>query len=334
MKRLIICSDGTWNTPDQRVPSNIVKLSHLISTESLDGSAQVVYYDQGVGTGNVLDRLTGGAFGRGLDNNIEDNYRFLVNNYAPGDDIFLFGFSRGAYTVRSTVGLIRKCGVLRKEHAGKVRAAYDLYRRRDVNPDLPDVVSFRKDFSHDADIKFVGVFDTVGALGIPVRGLRLLTKGKYQFHDTQLTSKVKFAYHALAIDERRTPFKPTLWTNVPKPGQTVEQAWFAGVHSDIGGSLDSAGLGDVTLQWMISRATACGLSFDAAVVGQRVKPSADGQMHVSMTGLYRYTRGYTRPLGVESPPTEAVHKAAVVRSSYQPANLAAYVARPDHKVVV
>jgi uncharacterized protein (DUF2235 family) len=337
LKRIIICSDGTWNRPDQREPSNVVKLSNLIAPEGPGGITQTVFYDLGVGTGNIVDRLTGGAFGRGLDNNIEDNYRFLVHNFTDGDEIYLFGFSRGAYTVRSTVGLIRKCGVLRKEHAGRIRDAYNLYRRRDASADEPESVKFRADYSRVTDVKFVGVFDTVGALGMPVRGLRFLSRGKYEFHDTQLSSKVKFAYHALAIDEHRTPFKPTLWTNVPKPGQTVEQVWFAGAHSDIGGSSDADGLGDVSLQWMISRASACGLAFHEADMRQTVRPNPLGPVHDSKVGLYKFTRGFDRPLGSESASTEAVHRAVVRRTQesdpgYSPKNVAAYMTRDDRRV--
>ncbi len=125
-KRIIVCADGTWNWIGQRFPTNVVKLARAIAPTAPDGISQVVFYDQGVGTGNILDKLTGGAFGNGLEQNLSDNYHFLMHNYAEGDDLFFFGFSRGSYTVRSLAGLIRKCGILHKVHADKFHDAYSL----------------------------------------------------------------------------------------------------------------------------------------------------------------------------------------------------------------
>ena len=207
--------------------------------------------------------MSGGAFGHGLEDNVYEAYRFLVGNYEPGDELFLFGFSRGAFTARSLAGMIRKCGILERQHVRRYPAAIALYRD-DQHPDSPAARTFRRAHAVGGDatlpIRFIGVWDTVGALGIPLRGLRGLTRHKYQFHDTELSGSVAQACHALAIDERRAPFEPTLWAYRPKPGQTVEQVWFAGVHSDVGGGYPDTGLADITLEWMIDRAQGAGLT--------------------------------------------------------------------------
>lgn len=352
MKRLILCCDGTWNSADQEdkgtpCPTNVVKLGYRVAKR--DGSIpQIVYYDQGVGTGNVLDHLTGGAFGQGLEENIHDAYRFLVANYEPGDELYLFGFSRGAYTARSIAGMVRKCGVLRREFVQHYRDAIALYRS-EHRPTDAAAVKFRKDYSVSGDdaikIRFIGVWDTVGALGIPLRGLRGLTRGKHQFHDTELSGVVENACHALAIDERRAPFAPTLWLHKPKPGQTVEQVWFCGVHSDIGGGYPECGLSDITLGWMIGKARGVGLVFDsAAMQAHPLRPDPMAPLHNSKTGLYRLTVGIDRAVGraVANPdepesatgrddPTQSVHESVRVRwdsdTAYRPPELLAYFKR-------
>jgi uncharacterized protein (DUF2235 family) len=352
MRRLILCCDGTWNSADQEhddapCPTNVVKIGYRIAKH--DGAVpQIIYYDQGVGTGNVLDRYSGGAFGEGLEDNIHDAYRFLVANYEPGDELFFFGFSRGAYTSRSIAGMVRKCGILRREFVQHYRDAIALYRM-EHHPDDDAPVKFRKDYSvcgsEDIKIKFIGVWDTVGALGIPLRGLRGLTRGKYQFHNTELSRTVEYAYHALAIDEHRAPFEPTLWAYKPKPGQTIEQVWFCGAHSDVGGGYPEVGLSDITLDWMIGKARGAGLIFDeAAIQAHSLHPNPRGDLHNSKTGLYRLTAGIDRTIGcsTEDPknpddapkrddPTQSVHDSARARwdndPSYRPSSLREYFKR-------
>lgn len=345
MKRLILCCDGTWNSADQEssgapCPTNVVKIAYRIAKRA-DDIPQVIFYDQGVGTGNVLDRYSGGAFGDGLEDNIHDAYRFLIANYEFGDELFFFGFSRGAFTARSIVGMIRKCGILRRDVVQHYRDANVLYRSPD-HPDDPAPVRFRTDYSvsgsEDIKVKFIGVWDTVGALGIPLRGLRGLTRGKYLFHDTQLSGTVEFAYHALAIDEHRTPFEPALWDYKPKPGQTVEQAWFCGVHSDVGGGYAEAGISDITLDWMIGKARGAGLIFDqTAIDAHPLHPNPVGELHNSKTGLYRLTPGIDRPIGLtaksddkaeQNDPTQSVHDSVRNRwdkdEKYRPSSLKDY----------
>jgi uncharacterized protein (DUF2235 family) len=349
MKRLILCCDGTWNSADQAsngvpCPTNVVKLGFRVAKHSRDGIPQVVYYDQGVGTGNSLDRLSGGALGRGLEENIYEAFRFLVANYQPGDELFLFGFSRGAFTARSIVGMIRKCGILSRTSINCYAQATALYRSGDhPNMDVPQ--QFRRAHcvcaGEDIKVKFIGVWDTVGSLGIPLRGLRSLTRTKYQFHDTELSGVVQHAYHALAIDERRSPFEPTLWQYQPKPNQKIEQVWFSGAHSDVGGGYPVTELSDIALDWMIEKAREAGLEFDdAAARAFPLSPNALGTLHNSKTGLYSVTRGIDRPIGIASgsrgdqpanDPTQSLHPSVLKRwdnePRYRPPALADYFRR-------
>jgi uncharacterized protein (DUF2235 family) len=351
MKRLVLCCDGTWNSADQQrdgvaCPTNVVRLAYRVAKRA-GPVPQIVYYDQGVGTGNALDRLSGGALGEGLEDNIHDAYRFLVGNYEPGDELFVFGFSRGAFTARSLVGMIRKCGILGRGVVHHYAEARELYRNAD-GPDDAGPTTFRGRHSVTGTdaiaVKFIGVWDTVGALGIPLRGLRGVTRGKYQFHDTELSATVEHACHALAIDEHRAPFEPTLWSYAPKAGQTVEQVWFCGAHSDVGGGYAPPCASDIPLAWMLDRARTAGLELDADAI--RAYPLAltpSAPLHDSKTGFYVVTPGIDRPIGLtardpknpDAPrgadPTQSVHASVRERwdkdASYRPAELRAYFER-------
>lgn len=305
----------------------MVKLGYRLAKRDGD-IAQVLYYGQGVGTGNLVDRLSGGAFGEGLEGNIHDAYRFLVANYEPGDELYLFGFSRGAFTARSLAGMIRKCGILERAAVRHYRDAIALYRNEE-HPDEARPQRFRKECSitsgGEIPIHMIGVWDTVGALGIPLRGLRSLTRREHQFHDTELSGTVQRACHALAIDERRAPFEPTLWSYKPKPGQQVEQVWFCGAHSDVGGGYAETALSDIALEWMIGRARAAGLAFHAgAIAAYPLRPDPLGPLHNPKTGLYRFTAGIERAVGDD--PTQSLHESVLARwqglMDYRPASLA------------
>ncbi|MDP6822105.1 MAG: DUF2235 domain-containing protein [Dehalococcoidia bacterium] len=338
-RRIVICCDGTWNTPDRSNPTNVVKLARSITPVSSDGTSQIVFYDLGVGTGPWLDRYTGGALGMGLVKNIEDAYRFLIHNYEPGDDVFLFGFSRGAYTARSLAGLIRNVGLLHKTQVDEFQNAFALYRRKDAGPESSEARAFRNRHAREIDIHFVGVWDTVGALGIPLGGLRWLTRRKHGFHDVELSRGVKNGFHALAIDEKRGSFKPSLWMAKKKEGQVVEQVWFAGAHSDVGGGYYRAGLSDMAFDWMKEKAEGCGLAFDEEYVESIIHVDHLSGPHDSKKGLFKFTRGYHRILGDASGGTEAVHpgidaKFKAPEMAYRPDNLARYLADPDHRIAV
>ena len=365
-KRLVICCDGTWNTPDQEgegggpCPTNVTKVALEVAPVGRDGRPQCVFYIRGVGT-TKGQRLRGGAFGVGLSRNVIGAYRAVVEAYEPGDELFFFGFSRGAYTARSTVGFIRNCGILTRENAYRIDEAYRLYRDARAHPQGLESRLFRQSFAHPVPdrplICFLGVWDTVGALGIPVRGMGWLNR-RWAFHDTGLSSWVGHAYQALAVDERRSAFRPALWTPdrgpdgtpLPRPeGQTLEQRWFAGVHCGVGGGYQDSSLSDIPLLWMVQRAAAHGLTFrDGAfarlapgerVTDGRVRHSADagGVLAESRTRFYRLTWPHHRPIGQTYPGTETV--ASTVRDrrdadpGYRPRELEAYLARPGRRFV-
>jgi len=321
-KRLVVCCDGTWNTPDQSAPTNVTKFAMGVDVGGHGDDEQRMLYVRGVGT-RRWDRLRGGAFGVGLSRNILEGYRFLAEQYEPGDEIFLVGFSRGAFTARSLAGLIRTCGVLRREEARRTLDAYRLYRLRGgrSHPTGTEAVLFRRSFAHETRIRFIGVWDTVGALGIPLGGLRWLNplNHRWQFHDTVLSSYVDHAYHAVSVDERRGPFRPTMWAqSSTHTRQVLEQVWFAGVHSDVGGGYPVSDLAEVPLLWMIGKARAVGLRFEAGHfsmaaadaeapddtrrLGQWVHPDPHGPAHVSRRGIYRLMRQHVRRPGAEPSP--------------------------------
>ncbi|WP_435061379.1 DUF2235 domain-containing protein [Amycolatopsis thermoflava] len=328
-KRLVICCDGTWNTPDQPAPTNVSRVALAVAPADGAGREQRMFYHPGVGTRRG-ERLWGGAFGFGLSRNVREAYRFLVRTFEPGDELFLFGFSRGAYTARSLAGLVRNCGILRPEHEDRIGEAYALYRARGskTHPRSAAAELFRRSYSRETRIRFLGVWDTVGSLGIPLSGLRLvnLVNRRWQFHDTELSSSVEAAYHALAIDEHRPPFRPALWRpRAGTIGQRVEQVWFAGVHSDVGGGYPDRALADISLLWMVERARAHGLAFEpGAFAAAELDPL--GRAHESRTGFYKLMPRHVRPLGTSSheyAASSAVERQAMV-SGYAP-NLDAYL---------
>lgn len=352
-KHLAVCCDGTWNTPDQQRPTNVTKVALAISPQTATGREQRTFYHRGVGT-RPWERIRGGGFGFGLSRDLREAYRVIVQNFDPGDQLYFFGFSRGAFTARSLVGFIRNSGVLRREHIERVDEAYRLYRSRRAasHPREIEATLFRRSYAHETRVRFIGVWDTVGALGIPLDGLRLvnLFNRRWQFHDAELSGAVDSAFHALAIDEKRGPFRPTLWG--PRADATadqrVEQVWFTGVHSDVGGGYVEHELSDIALLWMVDRARRCGLAFrrDAfsrlasrdpstsqagASIDARTAVSPDplGRLHESRTGAYRLIRPFVRPLGATDAPREHVASSATARRrhlpQYAPANLVTYL---------
>jgi len=274
MKNLAVFFDGTWNRADQRAknglscPTNIAKLFAATLPTHIQNTSQIVHYVQGVGT-RTTERIRGGGFGYGISANIKEGYRFLVSNYEPGDAVYIFGFSRGAYTARSLAGLIRNVGILKRENLYLVNEAYKRYkdRSKEWHPEGTSALAFRRAQTWGGEtIQFLGVFDTVGALGAPfgiLLGWIIDKIFRCTFHDTKLSTIVQNAYHALAVDERRLPFQPTLMEPNKHHGpQNFEQKWFPGVHSNVGGGYPTTGLSDLALEWMASQATRHGLNLD------------------------------------------------------------------------
>lgn len=336
MKRIAIFCDGTWNTPDEQengkpCQTNVVKLANALSAKSSDGTIQKLYYDLGIGSeGNMLKKVFDGATGTGISENILQAYRFIMNNYEPGDELFLFGFSRGAFTVRSLSGLIRNSGILDIRNADKIEKAYELYRSRHpaYHPKSEEATLFRKTYAveESTKIKFIGVWDTVGALGNPLFVHGILN-GRNEFHDTELSSKIENAFHALAVDEKRTSFPATLWHQQKDvKNQVLEQVWFVGVHSDVGGGYPESALSDIPLLWMLEKAQGCHLSFEPL----ELHPDPLGLKHESMKWYYRLKGILYRPINVKNADTtntnEKLHPSVYERykkdSAYRPENLA------------
>jgi uncharacterized protein (DUF2235 family) len=368
MKRLVVCADGTWNTPDQQdqgqpAPTNVWKMYEAVRRASTapDGVTQMAHYEPGVGAypkglpgllmrarmlftrKNRQGSIYQGMTGDGLDDIVMSCYGWLVKHYEPGDAIYVFGYSRGAFTVRSLAGLIRKCGIVRPGGRATVRTAFAYYRN-DIPPADPRAVRFRTEHAREATVKCIGVWDTVGALGIPLGTFTNMNAARHQFHDVTLSSHVEHAYHALAIDEMRKPFAPTLWEQQPNANQTLEQAWFAGVHSNVGGGYSDCGLSDNAFLWMAERAKRAGLVLDEEYVRKEIcRGKWDGELRDSMAPPYTALGPYSRPIarerivkGVRIDTRETVHDTAQQRfgkivlpatSPYAPANLVEYLQR-------
>jgi uncharacterized protein (DUF2235 family) len=267
-KRIVFCADGTWQDPVNN--TNVYRLYKALTV----ASDQVTFYDDGVGADATgLDRILDGAFGQGILQKIQDGYTKIAHVYDPGDEIFLFGFSRGAYTARSLAGMIAACGVPTGTFGDNcVTQAFAAYR--DPVNRASILAGLKACGLGPATIRMVGVWDTVGSLGIPAI-FGEVDYAKYGFLDTSLHPDIKNAYQCLALDEKRVQFPATLWVGDPAPGQTVEQVWFSGCHGDVGGGTAQGGavdagtrLCDITLGWMLSKAQQLGVTFDPTVAAQ------------------------------------------------------------------
>ena len=285
-KNIVICSDGTGNTAIKGRGTNVFKLFEAVDLNGHRSAPhlipQVAIYDDGVGTEGFLPlKLLGGAFGWGLKRNVVRLYTGLVRIYDPGDSIYLFGFSRGAFTVRTLAGMIAKCGILDWNYLPTtdamrtgVHAAYRAYREAyrtwlyrvvhgkgvaDVQGSAGQAIADFRDHhrAHDAQIHFIGVWDTVDAVGGPFHIADLINNLVYRFKfpDHTLSDRVNLAVHALSIDDARAAFEPVLW----EADERVEQVWFAGVHSNVGGGYPKQGMSLVALDWMLDKAARQGL---------------------------------------------------------------------------
>lgn len=265
-KRLVVCFDGTWNKandtngdPDSAAKgekdTNVVRFHTAVADRGSDGRTQESTYIAGVGT-RWFERVLGGLTGAGVSNNMMSGYRFLAERYEPDDEIFIVGFSRGAYTARALSALLAKCGLVPGDAVTDeaVTNAY-IYANRDV-----DATAFKAS-CHDAHVCFLGVWDTVGALGVPGRALDGLNDVLFEFRDRTLSPAVDAAYHAIAVDEHRGDYEATVWDQTSRADQVIEQRWFAGDHCDVGGGHTSGGaaVSDIPLRWMLERARAAGL---------------------------------------------------------------------------
>lgn len=340
MKRIVICADGTWNRRDQvdkvtnrRRPTNVTKVARAVLPRANDID-QVVFYHEGLGTGGAADRLTGGAFGDGIEKNVQELYRSIMYNYVSGDELFFFGFSRGAFTVRTLAGLMNAIGLLYKEDDYWLPEMYSCYEQGKLrgSPEWQKAIQgFEKETRPCPPISFIGVWDTVGALGPPGMLGHFLRPQRYEYHDVNLNVNILNAYQALAIDEHRKPFAPSVWERPPAWTGKLEQAWFAGVHSDVGGSQSRDGLANEALHWLVEKAESLGLVFDSDFL-LHYTPCFNGDIHDSMSTMYRVLGPVTRDIGGRGENGERPHRAALDRKelkscAYIPPNLASYLAQ-------
>jgi uncharacterized protein (DUF2235 family) len=357
-KRIALFLDGTWNTVENN--TNVWRLKSLCATDP----SQVSYYSAGVGT-QFGDRLRGGLLGWGLDEEVILAYEWLVENYNAGDRIYLFGFSRGAFTARSLSGAISKCGLLKPGAPISLTQLYDRYRKgsavhtiRELQNIPDDKLSMEdiwlRKYSMPIPVWFQGVWDTVGALGVPFGDMPILSRSNYAFLEVDLRINNDWSYHALAIDEHREAFAPTLWvknvtngvpTFPPRPLDQVEQRWFVGAHADVGGGYANGLLAQVPLTWLMQKAQLRGLTFKNTVTidGDENKAAIHDSFAEMTDGLYRivkFWRPYYREIGADpvkiadtttTTINETIDASVFDRwhadPTYRPANVAAWARR-------
>jgi hypothetical protein len=332
MKRLVVCCDGTWQRLESPFPTNVERIAQAVKSQASDGFPQIIYYHEGIGTWDKIDKLLGGAFGIGIDQHIQMAYLFLALNYDPGDEVYFFGFSRGAYTVRSLAGMLSRCGLVTEQNIRQIPAAYKLYRRpRDLTAQQQqEIESFRANHCVSCEVRLLGCFDTVGALGVPNRipwlPIDKIFNDRLRFHDTTISGIVRHAVQACAIDERRKSFEVTpMMRNWSVSNQSVEQMWFIGDHGCIGGGdPEKVLLSNITLHWMIARIKGLGLGLELDFSAQLDAGESDYSKEFlpDVGFVFRLTGLINRAI---DPQEDAIHESTLNRflqdAEYQPVTL-------------
>lgn len=316
-KRLAVYLDGTWNSVNSN--TNVWRMRALTASKSKDDKPQLVYYS--VGVNGVL----GGMFGHGLDDNIRLAYEWLIENYNDGDEIFIFGFSRGAYTARALAGLIAIDGILKAGSPIGVGELFERYRKGDEETiwKLREMQSSREagklteqerwllKYSSPADVTMIGVWDTVGSVGVAAGNIAGISRPQFDYLQTGLRIHIRNGYHALAIDEHRKDFAPTLWTvrhpkdptaviAKPRPLSDVEQRWFVGAHANVGGGYETDLLNQAPLRWLMKKAESHGLAFrtELELDGDSVTAPISDSYTSFGYGIYRWISSpLYRPIG-------------------------------------
>lgn len=290
MKRLVCALDGTWNDDDDASPlTNVAKLARAVLYDDGHGVRQLVRYVVGIASSqdNSFASLKG-ALGFEISDRIKAGYQFLCNAYEPGDEIYLFGFSRGAYEARSLASFITLFGIAAKGSDFSLEDAWRIYRQPERKRNFDAIAEIGAPCHYPVRIGCLGLWDTVNDVGNPYQSWRWLNR-KLDCHDVRLHDTIDVALHALSIDEARNPLRPALLTypedeRLPSR-QHVEQMWFAGTHADVGGGWPETGLSDIALLWMAERIRAkTNLAIDLDKLRRESNPDHLGLQHASSTG--------------------------------------------------
>ena len=312
-KNIVVFSDGTSKEGGSGPNTNVYKLFNMIEDRTEE---QIAFYDRGLGTD--WRRLTGTAFGRGISQNILECYEFIFDHYDADDQVFLFGFSRGATTMRSLSGFIDLFGILPKSRPELIKRAYNIYKIRNLAKRKRLADEFvNRNHTMWCRVNFLGVWDTVAALGLPIKSWDLVLNNvpwlRHRFHDLRLSDSVQHARHALATDEQRLLFHPTLWDREISGHQTMKQVWFCGMHSDIGGGYREQELSDIPLIWMLTEAEQHGLRI-YPYHKVNISPDPNGVMHDSRSGVPgRFYRQRVRSWESETRDKPTVHESVLMR---------------------
>ncbi|KAF7347868.1 DUF2235 domain-containing protein [Mycena venus] len=348
-KRIIVCCDGTWQdgvlTENRQSYTNILRLARTINHEdsrSQPAIPQIVFYQSGIGSEkNFYSEYIVGTTGGSLADKVEEAYAFIAHNYYPGDEIFLFGFSRGAYTARMTAMFIGKIGVLDRADMDHFAGIFLAYQKLGKSKDDAEIQRLNAELApwtgHDSpgkkradsdedtfSVKFVGVFDTVGSLGFPeeITHKSPTIKNLFGFNDRVLGEHIQYAYHAMALNETRADFNCCKFEQTPaalQKGQVLSQKWFTGCHADIGGGYKDHDLADLTLFWMAANLENH-LSLDYAYLGSLPRPTAgwgEQPPHDPIKGIYSVAHTIQRPLptATNSVTHETIHSSVLHQQS-------------------
>jgi len=367
-KKIALFLDGTWNVVSNN--TNVWRLKTLCE----ETETQIAYYSAGVGT-QLGTAAVGGGIGYGLDQGVIDAYEWLIEHYNDNDEIFILGFSRGAYTARSLAGLISKCGLLKIGSPLGVGELYDRYRLGTDVKTIRELQRAEKEkkapsnlqekwllkYCKAIPVRFIGVWDTVGALGIPIGHVKEISTNSYNFLETDLRINESFAYHALAVDEHRKKFAPTFWTTPvlksgadaypPRPIEHVEQRWFVGAHADVGGGYNGNLLSQIPLKWLMDKAINHGLQFQEKIQldgSEITDPSVHDSYMEFLWGIFEWpliggilqmlSPRHYRPIGVVADPkqvpsaiNETIDASVFERwrkdSTYRPKNLVEWASK-------
>lgn len=325
-RNIAIFCDGTWQDESKNDATNVRKLKDAFDQATDKGNDDFCYYIKGVGTsGGRFARFFQGATGLGLSNDVKEGYKAICKYYKKGDRIFLIGYSRGSYTARSIAGLIGAVGIIDvrqyPEDLNLIRdlfqydldevvdAVFEYYRDPPARRDVRDLRRIRRvDF--DPMIQAVGVFDTVGALGIPIYDEDFAINRRFQFHDVTLGRGIRHAYHAVAIDEQRFPFRATLWEKQPETDdQILEQVWFPGDHGDVGGGkpAKASGLANIALWWMAEKLSGAGLPLDLNALHSSNPIDPSKPADTGMTPGWEAAGYYQRDVGYPGYSEQKIH---------------------------